>query len=178
MSINSEIRKIAKAWGVDTKGSSIKDALKDLRTNLPFSTKTEMVEIVPEQSATGEYFPAEEGYPAGYSLNMPMDIGMLKVGGKYTVVFNGKTYNVEATSRGSEDVWLPLDGIHDIMYYEANNEPVEWAMSMMWEEELGDTITLSIYGEQEVVKQIDIKYLPIEELKTALGIGSGGGAPV
>lgn len=173
--ISENIRKITRAWGGKTTGNGISDALLDLYNNLPFSVKKPLdykfmpegypkvemktVEIVPEQSVTGQYMPAEDGYPAGYSLNMPMDIGLLKVGGKYTVVFNGKTYNVEATSGGSEAVRLPLDGIHDIMYYEASNEPVEWVMSMMWEEDHGETITLAIYEKQEVVTPLDPKFV-------------------
>ena len=84
MSINSEIRKIAKAWGVDTKGSSIKDALKDLRTNLPFGTKTEMVEIVPEQSVTGT-----EGSEQ-YNYHTENKIADFIINKTYTIAINGK----------------------------------------------------------------------------------------
>lgn len=182
MSINSEIRKIAKAWGVDTKGSSIKDALKDLRTNLPFGTKTEMVEILPEQSVTGE---ARNGmYGVIRREGFESNTFVLSKGKKYIIVLNGKTYESESSTfnfgNNADDIII---GDKDISDFSLDNPNIPFSISsgemntggatnqIMWRTDLGKTITIAIYEEKEVVQPIDIKYLPIEELKEALGIG-------
>ena len=134
MSINSEIRKIAKAWGVDTKGSSIKDALKDLRTNLPFSTKTEMVEIVPEQSATGELNSSVNLYITSILIDG-------ETGKTYTVKINDTTYQTVCTEQGfignSALLGVGEDTGEPFVYIEGG---------FSWKPEVGETITLQIVG--------------------------------
>ena len=197
MSINSEIRKIAKAWGVDTKGSSIKDALKDLRTNLPFGTKTEMVEIVPE--ITKMYSNTAEGFYVGYveyketkaeqiGRNFP-DKQLIIEGNRYKVIFNGEEYvltakydeqyegailgDYEFTGTSEEDMTLIIKGAPFVVFpgssiskYLQIYAPMQITRDLQLPE-----FNITIYEEQEVATPLDIKYLPIDELKQALGIG-------
>lgn len=134
--------------------------------------KTEMVEIVPQQSVT-----LNDG-----TVALTLDIA-IEAGKKYTVMFNDVKY---------ECVGIDMTSIQDFTCYGlVDNNDVEQPslfviayiadsnmvrmfggniMVQVMETDLTN-VKFSIATEQEVVKPMDIKYLPIEELKKALGIG-------
>ena len=136
------------------------------------SVKTEIVEIVPEQSVTV----TGEG-----ALQIKEEYTLI-AGNKYAVNFNGTTFTETAVL--SPDTGYEEDS--NIVYIGANfilgtnmdkpfgimNHPAMGRYAFVTDEKLYNSeIALSIVEEKEEVKPIDIKYLPIEELKKALGIG-------
>lgn len=120
----------------------------DFEYGLPFGVKTEMVEIVPEQSVTGER-----------NEEMTDDDGKMIVGfaiddlpecdipdnsnSKYTIIINGKQYT--GTAENGE-IFIPY------LFY---TDRGDWTW---WSADFGETITLAIYEEQEVVKPLDPKF--------------------
>ena len=166
--ISENIRKITKTWGGKTTGNGISDALSDLYNNLPFGTKTEMVEILPEQSVRGSLIA-----PANMVYTDKIDTSIAFTEGKnYKIVFNGIEYNFVAKSDGSKIYVAEINNLTNYPFFIANYTKYEFVQfQVSWSRDLGETITLAIYEEQEVVKQLDVKYLPIEELKIALGLG-------
>jgi len=165
--------------------------------NKPFGVKTEMVEIVPEQSVTGVIPEVSEGESEFYqSITPPTEIASLKLkeNASYKVVFNGKEYICKTELWEQE---FTGDGVADVKGYKLStgsipNGDVGFTISRGWsvlggqtEDDVntviewsidnGETITLEIYEEKEIVTPLDIKYLPIEELKLALGIGDSSG---
>ena len=161
MSIDKIIRKITKAWGGKTTGSGIADALNDLYNNIPFGTKTEMVEIVPEQSVTGGIDNPENPDASYISIfENPLPLSPESV---IEVIFNGEIYK------------LDVIGVGDTAYYAGNGAIVEvsdnntgepFALAsfegtsmLLWNNSLGETITLAIYEEKEVVTKIDAKFV-------------------
>ena len=118
-------------------------------TDKPFYETTEMVEILPEQSVT-----AQRTNAVGYIFESEEKLFDITVGKEYTVVVNGKSHKAECLDddgafiefgRGTNEYFLcaNFDGISIF----------EWA------ESYGETITLAIYEEQEVVKKLDPKFV-------------------
>lgn len=159
---------LLRSWGREPKGTTVWQLLKEVLQNLPFGVKTEMVEIVPRQSVT------KTSSLGGTCISSAVDVELF-VGKKYKVNLNGVYYDAEAKEGPADDMIvcgneLFVGGDVD------TGEPfaiinIPGNKNMIWLAELGETITFALYGEGEVVKPIDIKYLPIEELKQALGIG-------
>lgn len=155
--ISKNIRKITKAWGGETTGSGIGDAVRDLYDSLPFSVKTEMVEILPEQSVTGELKSGR------YYTTISPSPFELAIGKKYKVAINGNTYNVNGEKREMEGLSGVFVGDGTLSTFpfaiSYGVEDGESGSGLMWSSELGETITLAIYEEQEVVKKLDPKFV-------------------
>lgn len=162
MAYTNLFRKLANAWGIKTEANTEYGALEAIAENPPFGTKTEMVEILPEQSFTDNYDNEEESFYGG-----TYDYFLLNVesGTEYTFIINGNKYSNKFIADGDTRACEIYENGHPIVYMDNNG-----GLNVDWAKELGKTITLAIYEEQEVVTPIDIKYLPIEELKKALGL--------
>ena len=145
--ISENIRKITKAWGGKTTGNGISDALSDLYNNLPFGTKTEMVAILPEQSVTGHAI--GNGW---YGSLFPTEISLVE-GKEYTIVINGEKR--KATLRDISEEWGYESGIgfDDLYIFDDEGWGADWSGT------LGETVTLAIYEEKEIVEQIDPKFV-------------------
>lgn len=169
--IGESIRGITKAWGGKTYGSGIGDAIRDLADNLPFAVKTEMVEIVPQQSVTT----SKTGM-----INIAEDFNLIP-NNEYSVSLNGKIYVETAKLVSTEQVetnGMVYIGANPFIQADMDKpfgiiiHPARGKVCGVFDESLyNTTIALAIYEEQEVVKPLDVKYLPIEELKKALGLG-------
>lgn len=151
--ISENIRKIIRAWGGKTTGNGISDALSDLYNSLPFGTKTEMVEILPEQSVTqnrgGEGFWLNDGSLNGF---------IPTVGANYRVVINNVEYRCTGKDQSMGDVKgsvIDCGKKFNIGYVGFNN-----STTMTWDSSLGETITLAIYEEQEIVTPLPAKFMP------------------
>ena len=167
--IANRIQELAKLWGGTPRKSTIEDAIEDLVDNAPFGTKTEMVEIVPEQSVIGT-LETDTNYDETKSFYTSDIDGTTIVQNKvYEVHFNGKNYKCEAVDF-DEVIVLGNFNIMNETGMPSNNEPFcimsaptgdgSYAQIVLWNEDVGETITLAIYEEQEVVKQLDAKFIP------------------
>jgi hypothetical protein len=148
--ISKNIRKITEAWGGKTTGSGIGDAVMDLYNSLPFYAETKVVAIVPEQSILGELNDQGKYYCAP----------LLIEGGFYkcSVILNGVTYQVEYNQGAF--------GNAGILGGPPTSEPFVFYNSLIyWNAELGETITLAIYEEKEIVKPLDPKYTGVMIVK-------------
>lgn len=156
-SIAKRLNKLAKMWGCNCRDSaSIEDAIEDIVKNAPFGVKTEMVEIVPEQSVTGEYsgeppIPIPPFYR--YAFNNPNLSPLKEEGTIYIVSINGISYEVENKGDG---LMIYKD---DELFFVYNRIPEDMFEGGQWDPSLGETITLAIYEKQEVVKQLDPKFV-------------------
>ncbi len=158
------LRALLEAWGHKPKGTTVWELLKEVWQNLPFGVKTEMVEIVPEQRFKGrdeqldetEYYviPSQD-YEIGYHTLIP--------GIKYIIVINGVKYEGVCYSESEKNyvditanVDMPaVDNI--ILWVEERIEQRE--LNIGWHYSLGETITLAIYEEQEIVIPLDPKFV-------------------
>lgn len=129
----------------------------------PFSATTEMVEILPEQSVTGGLEGDIYGSTFADEIKAGVRYDTIINGTKYTDV--GKTVTVESMTGSyignlslapffAEDV---SDTGEPFVVVTAGGEG-----SIIWGEELGETIALAIYEVQEVVEKLDPKFLPEE----------------
>ena len=158
--ISENIRKITRAWGGKTTGNGISDALSDLYNNLPFGVKTEMVEIVPEQSVT-----TDGDYEAQYCTYIPYT--PLNNVESVTVMLNGTKYECpiwideEWGSMNAGGGWINESTPDFSEYPFTIGLPTgEYAeVAVHWSKDLGETITLKIIEEAEVVTQIDEKFV-------------------
>ena len=129
----------------------------------PFGTKTEMVEIVPEQSVKGDNI---EFMPNVYMGSLMLSPAPMFIGGnKYTIILNSKTYIVIGTEYSMEEgesasyIGASSSAFEDFPFridVTLNDD----SLGVSWDKSLGETITLAIYEEKEVVKQLDPKFLP------------------
>lgn len=129
---------------------------KYLPEHLQFGVKTEMVEIVPEQSVTeidGEYF-----------ITSPFE---LEDGKTYKVVINDVLYEGEAVETLD---WVSIH--HELFSVHNYYDEEKNTYGTCYFNDMTPVKTIAIYEEQEVVKQLDINFLPIEELKQALGLNN------
>lgn len=149
---------LLRSWGREPKGTTVWQLLKEVLQNLPFGVKTEMVEIVPEQSVT------KSTSWEDVHQNEMRDL-VIEVNGdsNYLVKINDKDYMCKSEFVGGEDFYMIGD-----------NETVPFSIEIYdnmsvvtWKQSLGETITLSIYEEREVVTPIDPKFV---------GASGGGGA--
>lgn len=152
MLFHNFLRALMEAWGHKPKGTTVWELLKEVLQNLPFGVKKQLVEILPEQSVTGQYMPAGDGYPAVYVDDIPTDTDLFKIGVKYKVKINNTSYDVEAMSLEDNMVMLMIDEAQSISHYGGG-------MVLSWAENFGETITLAIYEEQEVVEPLDPKFV-------------------
>lgn len=183
MTIANRLKRIASKWGVESKSHTIEDVLEDLENGLPFSVEKKMVEIVPEQSVTGTIPQLNEGEPEFYSeTNPPTEIASLKLkeNASYKVVFNGKEYICETELWEQE---FTDDGVADVKGYKLStgsipNGDVGFTISrgwsvlggqteddgntvIEWSIDNGETITLAIYEEKEVVTPMNATFADI-----------------
>lgn len=156
MTILESFKKLATAWGIEPKGDNIADAVNNIVDNAPFGVKTKMVEVVPEQSVTvNEWCNNGEdvmAFPAKHNT-------------KYTVEFDG--VKTECISWGdSNTVYIGNGNLPDLDETIGKGENVPFCIECRYEEEwcvfyasANSTHTLAIYEEQEVVKQLDPKFV-------------------
>ena len=161
MSKIKALNKLAKAWGIEPDYTSVPEALEAIAENPPFGVKTEMVEIVPEQSVTRN-MPSDHSAVYIHVIDSPS----YKIinGSVYNVVLNEKSYNLGSRTEyigGSPVVVLGSSTETDLTEPPFSIEyDTEMNVCMItWLKSLGETITLAIYEEQEVVKQIDPKFV-------------------
>lgn len=178
--ISENIRKITKAWGGKTTGNGISDALSDLYNNLPFGTKTEMVEILPEQSVMQI---DEEGQllyliKAGFTIEN---------GKEYEAVVDGVSYDVIGMSdRGIYAVTDTGNLDTATVYFVCDPSgvafpiPEGYGSVAMFPNGTANT-RVAIYEEQEVVTQLPAKFrgfgdvnefVEIYNIQNARGVGS------
>lgn len=153
--ISENIRKITKAWGGKTTGNGISDAVRDLAENLPFGEEEVTEEI---EDYNGEVTGDTDTYT---SLPNARFLSM----GDLAVTINGeKFYGTSGTSNG---VTTKLN----LGKYYLYGEILEPGIKIMGLTP-GETYSIQIarVEKKTVVTPIDIKYLPIDELKAALGI--------
>lgn len=159
------LRALLEAWGRKPKGTTVWELLKEIIEGLPFGVKKQLVEIVPEQSVT-----KGEGN-VKITASIPPVIGK-----EYTVLVNGQKHKIEAKSvLNAPPVFVGIGNASFSSPSENTGEPIFCMYTgtdfqVYWDSSLGETITLAIYGEQEVVKQLDAKFLP-----ESTGGASGGG---
>ena len=123
----------------------------DLRDK-PFYKTTELVEIVPEQSVTGTG-PYGGWYGTGIVSNV-----LLELDKEYIIIINGIKKKIASIY---EDDGIRINDNDFIISNDSGTEVVENQLAVGWTEEFsGETITLAIYKEQEVVKTIDSKFMP------------------
>lgn len=147
-------------WEIITNKPKIVTSWNNLEDK-PFDAKIEMVEIVPEHSVTA--YEQYEGI-CSYTLDEIFDFSVLEVGKTYIVVINGSTRKTTCISDASVVMgngWLLWGGDYEntgedfALINQGRGEYV-----LYWETVLGETITLAIYEEKEVVKQLDYKFMP------------------
>lgn len=179
MAYTNLFRKLANAWGIKTEANTEYGALEAIAENPPFGTKTEMVEIVPEQRVTSQSTNEDTGVVmASTSSREALPPIRLKENTKYIVKFNGVEYIcnskainypeyngsevfIGADNTGNPDDFTVCPFILVTTYVggEFNNATLAWLGVPPAEKPLGETITLAIYEEQEVVKQLDPKFV-------------------
>lgn len=152
--IAKQLNKLANMWGCGCRNrASIEDALEDIVQNAPFGTKTEMVEILPEQSMTDEK--VNNGW---YGRQFLTELSLVK-GKEYIVIVNGEKR--KATLRDISEEWGYESGIaFDDLYIYVDiyiREDKGWGVD--WSGTLGETITLAIYEEKEVVTPLAPKFV-------------------
>lgn len=151
MTILESFKKWASRWGTEIRGDNIAEVISDFADNLPFGTKTEMVEIVPEQSVTVQELNefgigfVEATYPE------------LIEGNKYIVYFNGKKYECIAKKVKMAGVYI---GSEYIYTGEGLNDcPFAFSDGVLAVEEVGK-YTFTFYEEQTVVNPINQMFIP------------------
>ena len=126
----------------------------------PFGTKTEVVEIVPEQSVEIEEDLYSQLTESGSSFI---------VGETYTVVFNGVKYECvarKATDYGEEYTLIGNGTVYGDSV-QSNNEPFScdnWGGRIYLNTAEQGVFTISITGPVEIVKQLDPKFLGFGEI--------------
>lgn len=157
-------------WEIITNKPKIVTSWNDLEDK-PFGVKTEMVEIVPEQSVTG--LDMSEGNPdvdPGVQLGGVLENAIaIEDGKKYIVSINGE--KIELTAKNEDNsppdmqfVSMGNDLLAGGLERPDTGEPIYilWTGTSCvayWKYEIGETITLAIYEEQEVVKPLDPKFV-------------------
>lgn len=116
--------------------------------------ETEMVEILSE-TATKTTQGGNQ-----YRAILASEEGFIKVGKRYTVVFNDKTFTSIATQENPMEIArLEFDNDYLVVLNRNPTNDSEYVLMVGWNKELGETITLSIYEEQEIVKPLDPKFV-------------------
>lgn len=133
----------------------------DFEYGLPFGVTKEVVEIVPEQMIT-----AQRNMNTYWNGVIP-NTGITEVNKEYIVVINETTYKCVTFDGGSGVICIGDNSLIDYPFFLSC-----MGTSSLWLKELGQTFNFAIYEEQEIVKPIDISYIPIEELKVALGLNN------
>ena len=98
MTIANRLKRITSKWGVESKSHTIEDVLEDLENGLPFGVKTEMVEIVPEQSVT-----KSTSWDDVHQKEMRGFVIEVNGNSDYLVNINGKDYKCKAEFDSVED---------------------------------------------------------------------------
>lgn len=148
--ISENIRKITKAWGGKTTGNGISDAVRDLAENLPFGTKTEMVEILPKTSVSVRQ--SGNRYTGGMN-----DLVVITPSKNYKVIINGAEHII--TAMVERDFYkIKHETSNASEYFSINYNPTTNETSIAWSVDMGCPITVAIYEEQEVVTQLPAKF--------------------
>ena len=153
--------------------------------NKPFEATTELVEVLSSREITTDYIdeePYEDGnfyysYHYEYDPDWVLD-SLIKDGHKYHIYINGEEYVHKAKTQihyGSDGpynhIYLGNDYILGIggnyegeESFENNGEPfvvidVGHDLSVIWQADLGEAITIEIVEEQENIKQLDGKFV-------------------
>lgn len=151
-----KFKKLIERMGGDPSGIRNKRQAIDALCGCTYGMDCEMVEILPEQGVTGN--DADGVYLASIG-----DGFSIKDNTKYIVKINGAPYTSITFMDGGQS---PILG--QLFYDNSANEPYEiinslvgrTELSITWSASLGETITLAIYEEQEVVKPFDYKFMP------------------
>lgn len=160
MTIANRLKSLASKWGIESKSHTIEDVLEDLENGLPFSVEKKMVEIVPEQSVTGEL--SDNSYTWEGNID---DIGgiRLEANKEYCVIFNNVKYEVTSKNVGDDFYRCILLGDAIGETPDFSKYPffiVEDGLIMIkWSVDIGKSITFAIYEEQEVVTPLDPKFV-------------------
>lgn len=171
VAISKSINKIIKSFGGTPthKTTDLDDCIEDLANNLPFGTKTEIVEIVPEQSITGSY--DDDGGSATPMYNADTGVSVdIKANKVYDVYFNDKKYTCTGFDMGDTVALGNVNVMGDTGMAD-NGEPFclvtapsmdggESTLMCGWDTTEGETITLAIYEEKEIVTPLPAKYMP------------------
>ena len=134
-------------------GASSWNDLKDK----PFDATTEMVEILPEQSFTGTESMDEGG---SYEGDIDVLLGIIP-NKKYEIKINGQSYFANAkVEEGDYLLYVYTSDDKFIFEYDYTiTDKKTYGPYMHWALDFGETITLAIYEEQEVVKKLDPKFM-------------------
>ena len=132
----------------------------------PFGIEVELVEILPEQSVTGvdesSYTDENTGkktYSKEFGNHINEDIIKFEIGKSYTVEINGEKTQVECVDDEEDGFVFNLDGVL-LNYYMLSDSPITYRVLVEWFAEIGETITLAIYEEQQDIKLIDDNLIP------------------
>lgn len=129
----------------------------------PFYANKEFVEVVPLQSVTGRdlgdvyYFDFDQ---------------MPEVGKQYTIRLNGNEYicatqegQYETSDDGGYAKWIGNASLNGKLVPSDNTgEPFlidSFWLALSWQKDLGETITIQVSEEKEVVKPLDPKYVDV-----------------
>lgn len=161
------LRGLLEAWGHKPKGTTVWELLKEVLQNLPFGVKKQLVEIVPEQSVTAT---AENGECASLEniLDIPKEI--ISSTEKINVTINGKKYECVKSTNQYGTSFFGATIIEEEERLDFSEYPFYFAMfeygdvdfgywNFIWDADLGETITISISTEQEVVIPLDTKFV-------------------
>lgn len=148
-------------WEIITNKPKIVTSWNDLEDK-PFGIKTEIVEIVPEQSVVGDNV---ENMPNLYMGSLMLSPAPMFIGGnKYTVILNSKTYIVIGTEYSMEEgesasyIGASSPTFEDFPFRIDVNLNDD-SLGLSWDKSLGETITFAIYEEQDVVQPLDPKFV-------------------
>lgn len=123
-------------------------------TDKPFGVQTEVVTLLEEQSITGTF---DEEF--GYYMYIGASDFSFEPNKTYRLIRNGITYDLVATQLDEQVCEIMIDDMNGFATI-VNGTSCEF--NCIWDPELGETITLTIYEEEEkeVIKKIDPKFLP------------------
>lgn len=123
-------------------------------------TKIEMVEIVPEQSVTSTSM-----NPTACAYKFSVEQGFLSAGVKYALKINETTYTAVAEAIGT-DIRVVFGEDDEMFYTDMFTGGNGFDLQVIWNKSHGETITIAVYEEQDVVQPLDPKFVG----------ASGGGA--
>ena len=169
----NQLNRLAQAWGCKCTSDYVDEALDAICDDMPFGVTTEIAEIISAE-LTADMSPY---------ITTPFE---LVIGQEYELTVNGVVYKSDCIGLEEDGVVLPTIGnlgMVDEIYTDIGCPLLLMYMPPeiqsdgvygMWQSlftEADFPVTVTVKGVKETIKKIDVKYLPIEELKKALGIG-------
>ena len=163
MTILDSFKKLAKAWGIEPKGDNIADAVNNVVENIPFGVKTEIVEIVPEQTHQSESLMGQSGFVANGLSGVTVRDGQ-----EVYVVFDGVQYISSAFTMDGiivvgngyvGDKTCPNPGEPYLMAFNIPDSDNPGDVVVFTEDKNRNEHTIKVSTEQEVVKQLDPKFV-------------------